>query len=124
MVGFPAHRRKRCGEAFDLLRETMTELFYGSTTVDGYGTWVDDDEKSLTFGQVVGEPVRTITSAYSCTNEETRKKLAMVVKTAGIMARQSSMGVRGHDFHVIPTEKIIAPHVYHPLGESLKKKMR
>lgn len=93
-----------CKEAVQNIRDEMTKAFGGSTSWEGFGTWVEPS------GKVDGEPVTIIEASHHCTDAKLATDVAKAVKKAGELTKQMSLSIKGTNrFLVIPTKKLDLP---------------
>ena len=85
VIAFPRLCDK-CDEAIKGIRDTMNEVFKGSTEWNGDGCWYDEDNKVL-----VCESVTVIEAAHKCVDDpEDSRKLVNTIKKAMDNAKQSA----------------------------------
>lgn len=98
------------------LADTMTELFGGSTTWDGVGTWCDRPSlKEPCRGPIERERVKVIESYHRCTEADRLERFVRELKQAAEETDQVALAIGGTGFFVVvPTRKFRPPQPRQP----------
>lgn len=94
---------EHCPQSLEIIRNTMHELFGGTTVIKGVGSWHDD-----AHNVDVVESVSIVRASHSCTDPGTLEKLEKKVAEAGKLSGQLSVAIKAGKLYLLPPNSLVA----------------